>query len=112
MIIQKKNMTFFIFIFALQQIISSCAIAPSHGIINEDDGLRDLYVFQDKCSQCHELPDIEAYPYSSDDWVKIVDYMLETKEADQLISLEETKKIKRFLGTYSITRQLPGKIDE
>ncbi len=62
----------------IQQILSGCATTTSRDVYNEDERLSDRYVFQDKCSKCHELPDIEVYPYSSDDWAKIVDSMLET----------------------------------
>jgi len=91
-----------VFLLLIQQIISGCAITTSKGIINGDAGLSDRYVFQDKCSKCHELPDIEAYPYSPDDWAKIVDSMLETKEAEQHISMEEAEEIKGFLRRHSI----------
>jgi hypothetical protein len=102
------------FLLLIQQIISGCAMTASKGIINEDAGLSDRYIFRDKCSKCHELPDIEAYPYSSDDWAKIVDSMLETKEAEQHISVEEAKEIKNFLKRHSILNHppLPNKREE
>ena len=95
------------FLLLIQQIISGCAMTASKGIINEDAGLSDRYIFRDKCSKCHELPDIEAYPYSPDDWAKIVDSMLETKEAEQHISMEEAKEIKSFLRRHSILNHPP-----
>ncbi len=91
----------------IQQIISGCAMTASKGSINEDAGLSDHYIFQDKCSKCHELPDVEAYPYSPDDWAKIVDFMLETKEAEQHISMEEAEEIKSFLRRHSIINHPP-----
>ncbi len=102
------------FLLLIQQIISGCAMTASKGINNEDAGLSDRYIFRDKCSKCHELPDIEAYPYSSDDWAKIVDSMLETKEAEQYISMEEAKEIKNFLRRHSILNHppLPNKREE
>ncbi|MHC4182638.1 MAG: hypothetical protein ACYSR0_04750 [Planctomycetota bacterium] len=103
-----------IFILLIQQILSGCAMTTSKGIINEDTALNDRYVFRDKCSKCHELPDIEAYPYSSDDWAKIVDSMLETKEAEQHISMKEAEEIKNFLRRHSIINHppLPNKREE
>ena len=102
------------FLLLIQQIISGCAMTASKGIINEDAGLSDRYIFRDKCSKCHELPDIEAYPYSPDDWAKIVDSMLETKEAEQHISMEEAEEIKSFLRRHSILNHppLPNKREE
>jgi len=96
-----------VFLLLIQQFLSGCAMTASKGVISEDTGLSDQYVFQDKCSQCHELPDIEAYTYSADDWAKIVDYMLETKEAKQLISKEEAEKIKRYLRRHSVSGYKP-----
>ncbi len=91
----------------IQQILSGCAMTTSRDHYNEDARLSDRYVFQDKCSKCHELPDIEAYPYSSDDWAKIVDSMLETKEAEQHISMEEAEEIKSYLRRHSIFNHPP-----
>ncbi len=98
----------------IQQILSGCAMTTSRDIYNEDAKLSDRYVFQDKCSKCHELPDIEAYPYSSEDWAKIIDSMLETKEAGQYISIEEAEEIKTFLRRHSIFNHppLPNKREE
>ncbi len=79
-------------------------MTASKGINNKDAGLSDLYVFKDKCSKCHELPDIEAYPYSSDDWATIVDFMLETKEAEQHISMEEAEEIKSHIKNHLISK--------
>ncbi len=91
----------------IQQILSGCAMTTSSDIYNEDARLSDRYVFQDKCSKCHELPDIEAYPYSSEDWAKIIDSMLETKEAGQYISIEEAEEIKSFMRRHSIFNHPP-----
>ena len=96
-----------VFLLLIQPLISGCAMTASKGINNEDAGLSDRYIFRDKCSKCHELPDIEAYPYSSDDWAKIVDSMLETKEAEQHISMEEAEEIKSFFRRHSIFNHPP-----
>ncbi len=103
-----------IFTLLIQQILSGCAMTASRDLYSEDARLSDRYVFQDKCSKCHELPDIEAYPYSPDDWAKIVDSMLETKEAEQHISMEEAEEIKGFLRRHSIINHppLPNKREE
>jgi hypothetical protein len=91
-----------VFLLLIQQILSGCTMTASKGTISEDTGLSDRYVFQVKCSKCHELPDIESYPYSASDWAKIVDFMLETKEAEQHISMKEAEVIKSFLRRHSI----------
>ncbi|MBS1258981.1 MAG: hypothetical protein MAG551_02045 [Candidatus Scalindua arabica] len=96
-----------VFLLLIQQILSGCAMTASQGIYNEDAGLSDRHVFQDKCSKCHELPDIKAYPYSADDWAKIVDFMLDTKEAEQHISMKEAEVIKNFLRRHSILNHPP-----
>ncbi len=98
----------------IQQILSGCAMTTSRDVYNEDARLSDRYVFQDKCSKCHELPDIEAYPYSPEDWTNIIDSMLETKEAGQYISIEEAEEIKSFLRRHSIFNHppLPNKREE
>ena len=103
-----------VFMLLIQQILSGCATTTSRDVYNEDAGLSDRYVFQDKCSKCHELPDIEAYPYSPDDWTNIVDSMLKTKEAEQHISMEEAEEIKSFLRRHSIFNHppLPNKREE
>ena len=103
-----------IFTLLIQQILSGCAMTTSRDVYNEDARLSDRYVFQDKCSKCHEIPDIKAYPYSSNDWAKIVDSMLETKEAEQHISMEEAKEIKSYLRRHSIINHppLPNKREE
>ncbi len=103
-----------VFTLLIQQILSGCAMTTSRDIYNEDAKLSDRYDFQDKCSKCHELPDIEAYPYSPEDWANIIDSMLETKEAGQFISIEEAEEIKSFLRRHSIFNHppLPNKREE
>ena len=53
----KKNMILIISLFVVQQIISGCAMTASKDMCKEDAGSSDRYVFQDKCSKCHELPE-------------------------------------------------------
>ena len=50
----KKNMILIISLFVVQQIISGCAMTASKDMCK---GSSDRYVFQDKCSKCHELPE-------------------------------------------------------
>lgn len=101
-----------VFLLLIQQILSGCAIMTSRDFYNEDARLNGQYIFQVKCSKCHELPDIEGYPYSSDDWAKIVDTMLEAKEAGQYISIEEAEKIKSYLRRHSISGYKPSLNEE
>ena len=93
----------------IQQIISGCT-AP----VSKDLYKKDLYteevdlisrdLFKDKCSLCHELPDIDAYPYTPEDWSSIIDIMHDTKAAKKFITIEEAEKIKVYLRRLSQTR--------
>ena len=93
----------------IQQIISGCT-AP----VSKDLYKKDLYIeevdlisrdlFKDKCSLCHELPDIDAYPYTPEDWSSIIDIMHDTKAAKKFITIEEAEKIKVYLRRLSQTR--------
>lgn len=69
-------------------------------LYKKDGALDSQQLFQDKCSRCHDLPDVDAYSYTPDNWSNIVDDMIETKEAGQYISLEEAEKIKNYLRKY------------
>ncbi len=90
----------------IQQIISGCT-AP----VTKDLYKKDLYkeevdlisrnLFRDKCSLCHELPDINAYPYTPEQWVAVIDNMHDTKDSRKFITIEEEDKIKVFLGRLS-----------
>ena len=93
----------------IQQIISGCT-AP----VSKDLYKKDLYrekvdligrdLFKDKCSLCHELPDIDTYPYTPEDWSSIIDIMHDTKAAKNFITLEEAERIKGYLERLSQTR--------
>jgi len=61
-------------------------------------------LYQVKCSLCHELPVIDSYPYTSEQWASIINYMHDTKEAGKFISAEEAEKIKGYLENMSQTR--------
>ncbi len=98
----------------IQQIISGCTAPVSKDLYKKDLSKeewhkkevdlisRDLY--KNKCSLCHELPDIDAYPYSPEQWASIIDIMHDTKAAKKFITPEETEKIKGYLGRLSLAR--------
>ncbi len=81
-------------------LISGCTVMSPEYQYKKEKTLDSQHLFQDKCSQCHDLPDIDAYPYAPDDWASIVDDMIETKEAGKYISSEEAGKIKNYLRRY------------
>ncbi len=66
--------------------------------------LANQKLFQIKCSLCHELPDIGAYPYTPEQWSSIIDIMHDTKAARKFVTIEETEKIKVYLGRLSQAR--------
>ncbi len=93
----------------IQQIISGCT-AP----VTKDLYKKDLYreevdlisrnLYRVKCSLCHKLPDIDAYPYTPEQWAGIIDYMHDTKAAKKFITIEEAEKIKGYLTWLSQTK--------
>lgn len=99
--------SFIVFLLFIHPLISGCAVTSSRDLYKEEVKLNSQQLFHDICSKCHKLPDIEAYPYSSDDWAKIVDFMLETKEAEQYITIEVAEKIKSYLRSHSISGYKP-----
>ena len=93
----------------IQQIISGCTAPVSKGLYKKDlyreeVDLISRNLFNDKCSLCHELPDIDAYPYTPEQWASIIDIMHDTKAARKFVTIEETEKIKVYLGRLSQTR--------
>ena len=92
----------------VQQLISGCT-AP----VTKDLYKKDLYreevdlisqnLFKDKCSLCHELPDIDAYPYTPEQWSSVIGIMHDTKAARKFMTIEETEKINGYLGRLSQT---------
>lgn len=94
--------TFILFLLFIQPLISGCVMTSSKNLYKKDGALDSQQLFQDKCSKCHELPDINAYPYTPDDWANIVDNMIETEEAGQYISLEEAEEIKNYLRIFKL----------
>ncbi len=105
----------------IQQIISGCATTVTKDLQKEDLFREDLHkedlveeelqkeevdlasqkLFQDKCSLCHDLPDIDAYPYTPEQWAGIIDFMHNAKEARTFMTIEEEEKIKVYLGRLS-----------
>ncbi len=61
-------------------------------------------LFNIKCSLCHELPDVNVYPYTPEQWSSVIDNMHDTKESRKFITVEEEDKIKVYLGRLSQTR--------
>ena len=93
----------------IQQIISGCTAPVSKGLYKKDlyreeVDLISRNLYKDKCSLCHKLPDIDAYPYTPEQWSSIIDIMHDTKEAKKFITVEETEKIKIYLTRRSQTR--------
>jgi hypothetical protein len=98
-----------VFLLLIQQIIYGCTATVSKklyekDLYREEVDLIGQNLFRDKCSLCHELPVIDAYPYTSEQWASIINYMHDTKEAGKFITTEETEKIKGYLKNMSQTR--------
>ncbi len=92
----------------IQQIISGCTTPVSKDLYKKDLYIEEVDLisrdlFKDKCSLCHELPDIDAYPYTPEDWSSIIDIMHDTKAAKKFITIEEAEKIKVYLRRQSQT---------
>ncbi len=93
----------------IPQIISGCT-APVSSDLYEKDVYReevDLIgkdLFENKCSLCHELPDIDTYPYTAEDWSSVIDIMHDTKAARKFITIEEVEKIRVYLKRRSQIR--------
>ncbi len=110
-----------VFLLLIPQIISGCATTVtkdvqkeeliregSHkeelvkeGLHKEDAGLASQKLYKDKCSPCHELPDIDAYGYTPEQWVSIIDGMHNPNDYSALITSEEDEKIKDYLRNMS-----------
>ena len=93
----------------IQQFISGCATTVTKDVQKEE--LHKIEVdpisqklFNIKCSLCHELPDVNAYPYTPEQWSSVIDNMHDTKESRKYITVEDEDKIKIYLGRLSQTR--------
>ncbi len=93
-----------VFLLFIQLFIIGCAMTTSRDLYTKDVVLDSQKLFQDKCSKCHELPVIDAYPYAPSDWANIVDAMVDTKEARKFMTMDEEEKIKVYLGEQSQAR--------
>ena len=102
-----------VFLLLIQLLISGCVTTVTKDVQKEDlfeeeldkeeVGLVGQKLYQDKCSLCHELPDINAYSYTSEQWAAVIDNM-HTEEAKEFITVGETDKIKGYLGNMSQAR--------
>ena len=93
----------------IQQFISGCATTVTKDVQKEK--LHKIEVdpisqklFNIKCSLCHELPDIDAYPYTPEQWSSIIDIMHDTKASKKFMTIEDTDKIKSYLENMSQAR--------
>ena len=93
----------------IQQFISGCATTVTKDVQKEK--LHKIEVdpisqklFNIKCSLCHELPDVNAYPYTPEQWSSVIDNMHDTKASRKFITVEEEDKIKGYLRWLSKTR--------
>jgi hypothetical protein len=93
----------------IQQFISGCATTVTKDVQKEK--LHKIEVdpisqklFNIKCSLCHELPDVNAYPYTPEQWSSIIDIMHDTKASKKFMTIEDTDKIKVYLKNMSQTR--------
>ena len=111
-----------VFLLLIQQILSGCATTVTKDVqkeelIREDSQKEDLVkeelhkedadlvsqqkLYKDKCFPCHELSDIDAYGYTPEQWVIIIDNMHDPIKYSEIITLEEDEKIKDYLGNMS-----------
>ncbi len=103
----------------VQQFISGCATTVTEELHNEDLRREDLIkdelhkekvdpasqkLFHVKCSICHELPDVNTYPYTPEQWSSVIDIMHDTKAAKKYMTIDDTEKIKVYLRRLSQTR--------
>ncbi len=109
-----------VFLLLIQQIISGCTTTVTKDVqkedlIREDSHKEELVkeelhkeeadlvsqkLYKDKCFPCHELQDIDAYGYTPEQWVKVIDAMHD-REYSEFITLEEDEKIKDYLKNMS-----------
>ncbi len=98
----------------IQQFISGCATTVTKDLHKEDLYRKDVQMeemdlvgqklFKNKCSICHELPVIGAYPYTLEQWSSIIDIMHDTKASKKFMTKEDTEKIKDYLRRLSQAR--------
>ncbi len=98
-----------VFLLLVHPLISGCTTTVTKDLLKEELHMGDVdlvsqKLYQDKCSKCHELPDIDAYAYTSEQWANIIDLMNDADEAKEFITLEEKDKIKGYLENMSQTK--------
>ena len=110
-----------VFLLLIQQVISGCTTTVTKDVqkeelIREDSNKEELVkeelhreeaglvsqtLYRDKCFPCHELQDIDAYGYTPEQWVKIIDGMHNPADYSAFITSEEDEKIKEYLKNMS-----------
>jgi hypothetical protein len=110
-----------VFLLLIQQIISGCTTTVTKDVQKEElireashkealvkeelhkeeAGLVSQKLYKDKCFPCHELQDIDAYAYTPEQWVKVIDGMHDPGEYSEFITSEEDEKIKDYLKNMS-----------
>ncbi len=110
-----------VFMLFIQQIISGCATTVTKDVQKEElireDTLKEEVVkeelpkeeadlasqklYEGKCSPCHVLQDIDAYGYTPEQWVIIIDNMHNPMDYSAFITSEEDEKIKDYLKNMS-----------
>lgn len=93
----------------IQQFISGCATTVTKGLhkeelYEEEADPASQKLFHVKCSICHELPDVNTYPYTPEQWSSVIDIMHDTKAAKKYMTIDDTEKIKVYLRRLSQTR--------
>jgi uncharacterized protein YceK len=110
-----------VFLLLIQQIISGCTTTVTKDVQKEELSREDSHkeelvkeelhkeeadlvsqkLYKDKCFPCHELLDIDAYTYTPEQWVSVIDNMHNPREYSEFITLEEDEKIKGYLKNMS-----------
>ena len=100
-----------VFLLLIQQIILGCTTTVTKDVQKEElirgdshkeeGGLVSQKLYKDKCSPCHALPDIDAYGYTPEQWVIIIDNMHDPSKYSEFITLKEDEKIKDYLKNMS-----------
>ena len=95
-----------VFLLLIQPLISGCTTTVTKDLHKEELHKEEVdlvsqELYQVKCSLCHELPVIDAYSYTSEQWASIIDNMHDAEEARGFMTVEETDKIKGYLRRLS-----------
>lgn len=98
---------FIVLLLLIQHFISGCATKVSTDVYRKDTYKEEMdlvsqNLFQEKCSLCHELPDIDDF--SSKEWTGIIDYTHDTKATRKFITIDEAEKIKGYLMSDARSR--------